>query len=83
MTEELAKYIYKRITEDFSRAHMSHITKDVIDASDIKTYIEEFEALATTAIEKTKYKAGLGNVEEDWRVGTLWERKPLDEEDDS
>ena len=40
--QTLAEYLYKRITEDFTGAHMHHITKDVIDASDIDRYIREY-----------------------------------------
>ncbi len=55
-----------------------------ITSLDIKQYIDEFETEADLAIEKTKYKVGLGFEQaDDWRQGTIWERNHLDEEDDS
>jgi hypothetical protein len=60
----LAEYLYKRITEDFTGAHMSHITKDVIDASDIDRYIREYNeegqgAFTKKALHKKWMKEGL------------------------
>ncbi|SVC38785.1 uncharacterized protein METZ01_LOCUS291639 [marine metagenome] len=54
-----------------------------ITSEDIQRYIEEFQTEADLAIEKTKYKVGLiDDEEEDWRKDTIWEKR-LVETDDS
>ncbi|MBF84015.1 MAG: hypothetical protein CL489_06005 [Acidobacteria bacterium] len=87
MTFALARYIYKRMSEDqveFSRDRpKSWPAGFFITSEDIQRYIEEFQTEADLAIEKTKYRVGLiEDEEEDWRKDTIWEKR-LVETDDS
>lgn len=86
MSFELARYIYKRMSEDqiaFQRDRAkAWPTGFFFTSEDIQRYIEEFQTEADLAIEKTKYKAGLSDEYADWRKDTIWEKR-LVETDDS